>query len=185
MTNKPNNPPGFSDRLLYRLTGYLRCRVIRGNHGEPYLERYHLFRLPGGGGAYIHRFLASDPDRGLHDHPWKKARGMVLAGGYLEQRLEADEVTERMLGPGSINRLSGDDFHRIVLPDNHQAWTFFMHSAKIKDWGFLKFRTPGDKAFTPHEKLNKEGSHDNWWKTEVRGRHSEREPLDFTATAAQ
>ncbi|MEJ2214959.1 MAG: hypothetical protein P8Y20_13150, partial [Gammaproteobacteria bacterium] len=68
--------------VLYRFTGHLRCRIINGNHGEPYLERYHLFRLPGGGGVYIHRFIDSDPDRGLHDHPWKAAVSLILSGSY-------------------------------------------------------------------------------------------------------
>lgn len=167
----------LAGRLLYRLTGWLRCRIIRGNHGEPYLERYHLFRLPGGGGAYIHRFLDSDPDRGLHDHPWSRALGMVLSGGYLEQRLVNDEVREQRLGPGRLNRLTGSDFHRIVLPAKHEAWTFFMHTGKVKDWGFLTRAASGDQQFTPHEKANQEGSHADWWRKAPRGRHAPRQPL--------
>lgn len=163
-------------RFLYRLTGWLRCRIILGNQGEPYLERYHLFRLPGGGGAYIHRFLASDPDRGLHDHPWKKALGMVLSGGYLEQRLTDDKVVERKLRPGRINRLSGEDFHRIVLPGGREAWTFFMHTGTVKDWGFLTV-SEGGRSYTPHEQATHEGSHARWWKRSPRGRHSTREPM--------
>lgn len=163
-------------RLLFHITGWLRCRVIRGNQGEPYLERYHLFRLPGGGGAYIHRFLASDPDRGLHDHPWQRALGMVLSGGYLEQRLEDDAVIERILGPGRLNRLTGKDFHRIVLPGGREAWTFFMHSGTVKDWGFLSGTTDGERRYVPHEQATQEGSHARWWKTAPRGRNSTREP---------
>ena len=164
-------------RLLFRLSGWLRCRIIRGNHGEPYLERYHLFRLPGGGGAYIHRFLDSDPDRGLHDHPWRHALGLVLAGGYLEQRLVGSEVKERTVGPGHVNRLCGEDFHRIVLPGGTEAWTFFLHTGSVKDWGFLTTTAGGERAFTPHEALNPEGSHADWWKAAPRGRHARRQPL--------
>ncbi|WP_078456524.1 hypothetical protein [Solemya velum gill symbiont] len=167
----------FIDKLLYRFTGLLRCRIIRGNHGEPYLERYHLFRLPGGGGAYIHRFLASDPDRGLHDHPWDKAIGMVLAGGYTEERLEENKVVTRSLGPGAINRITATDFHRVVLPHQREAWTFFAHSKKHKDWGFLTNIGNSQESFTPHESVNSEGSHENWWINAARGRNSEREPL--------
>lgn len=164
-------------RFLYRMTGWLRCRIIPGNHGEPYLERYHLFRLPGGGGAYIHRFLDSDPDRGLHDHPWKRALGMVLAGGYLEQRLVDGEIRERIVRPGRLNRLRGDDFHRIVLPAQREAWTFFAHTGTVKDWGFLAEVTDGTRRFTPHEQLNTEGSHARWWRKAPRGRHAGRQPL--------
>lgn len=163
-------------RLLFRLTGHLRCRLIPGPQGEAYLERYHLFRLPGGGGAYLHRFLDSDPDRGLHDHPWRRALGIVLSGGYVEQRLVDDEVVERRLGPGRINALSGKDFHRIVLAPRHEAWTFFMHSGRVKDWGFIN-RTPDRTfSFTPHEQALTEGSHANWWQTAPPGRLAAREP---------
>lgn len=167
--------------FLYRLTGWLRCRVIRGNHGEPYLERYHVFRLPGGGGAYIHRFLDSDPDRGLHDHPWRRAIGVVLAGGYVEQRLVGDDIEERMLRPGRLNRLAGDDFHRIVLAGNTEAWTLFLHTASVKDWGFLTPSDDGTRKFTPHEAVNAEGSHADWWRTARRGRRTDRQPLALRA----
>lgn len=165
------------DRLLYRLTGLLPCRIIRGNQGEPYLERYHLFRLPGGGGAYIHRFLSSDPDRGLHDHPWDHALGIVLAGGYREERLQSDAVVVRDVRPGQINRLRGADFHRVILPHQHEAWTFFAHTRKRKDWGFLGKAADGGTRYVPHESVNTEGSHENWWQHSPRGRHAAREPL--------
>jgi hypothetical protein len=169
-------------RLLYRLTGLLRCRVIRGNHGEPYLERYHLFRLPGGGGVYLHRFLASDPDRGLHDHPWDRAMGLVLSGGYREQRFirndsEGERIVERLLGPGSFNRIRGDDFHRIVLPEEQEAWTLFGHSQKYKDWGFVNLGSAGHRHYQPHEAVTHEPEHRDWWHTAPRGRNAPREPL--------
>ncbi len=168
-------------RFLFRLTGWLRCRIIRGNHGEPYLERYHLFRLPGGGGAYIHRFLDSDPDRGLHDHPWRRALGIVLSGGYLEQRLVNDQVREQRLGPGRLNRLRGEDFHRVVLPNENEAWTFFVHTGRIKDWGFLTTDSAGGQVYTPHEDASQEGSHARWWRQAPRGRHTPRQPLAVRA----
>jgi hypothetical protein len=165
------------DKLLFNITALLRCRVIRGNHGEPYLERYHLFRLPGGGGAYIHRFLSSDPGRGLHDHPWDRALGVVLAGGYREQRLVDNQVVERDLVAGCVNRLRGADFHRIILPAQRQAWTLFMHSRKAGDWGFLTLRADGARDFMAHDQVNHEGRHHNWWKYAPRGRNAAREPL--------
>lgn len=168
-------------RLLYKLSGLLRCRIIRGNHGEPYLERYHLMRLPGGGGLYLHRFLASDPDRGLHDHPWDRAFGMVLSGGYREQRFARDgdgeRVVERLLRPGAVNRIRGEDFHRIVLPAEREAWTVFGHSRKYKDWGFVTLDAQGERRYQPHEKVTNEPDHQLWWRQAPRGRHQQRAPL--------
>ncbi|MEZ5739520.1 MAG: hypothetical protein R3E68_08760 [Burkholderiaceae bacterium] len=49
---------------LFNRSNRLACRVICDGD-QPYLERYFLFRRLGLT-AYLHRFVASDPDRGLH-----------------------------------------------------------------------------------------------------------------------
>ena len=67
------------ENLLFRFSGRLRCRFIDCEQGEPYLERYYLFGAFGWH-AYLHRFVDSDPDRGLHDHPWSRALSLVLTG---------------------------------------------------------------------------------------------------------
>lgn len=181
MQDNPIRKPSIFALLLYRLSGWLRCRIINGNNGEPYLERYALLRLPGGRSLYLHRFLESDPDRGLHDHPWHRALGLVLSGGYKELRLESidgrDQVTERFLGPGSLNRIAGEDFHRIVLPERREAWTLFMHGPKVKNWGFLALDESGDRVYHDHEEVSNEAGHAQWWRTAPRGRRLERAPL--------
>ncbi len=165
-------------RLLYRLTGHLRCRIINGNHGEPYLERYHLLRLPGGGGVYIHRFIDSDPDRGLHDHPWKAAVSLILTGGYRELRLDESnhkkKVVDRILKAWRLNILRGDDFHRIVLTDKQPVWTLFAHTGKYKDWGFLEVTGDRQAIYTAHDAVTNENAHSLWWKTAPRGKMTAR-----------
>ncbi len=159
-------------RLLLRLSGWLRCRVIDGNDGQPYLERYHLLRLPGGGGVYLHRFLASDPDRGLHDHPWRRAVGLILSGSYDELRLEGQKVVSRRLGPGRLNRISGNHFHRIVLPEaGQETWTLFAHGGKVKEWGFLRIDDQGEPHYVDHRDAGPEPAHRQWWRHAPRGRH--------------
>jgi len=184
MSSAPNpspKSPSLLARLLFKLSGRLRCRIIRGNFGEPYLERYHLLRLPGGGGLYLHRFLASDPDRGLHDHPWDRAFGMVLSGGYRELRFaghdDGEQVVARELRPGAINRIRGEDFHRIVLPAEREAWTLFGHTRKYKDWGFVTLGEAGERRYQPHDVVTNDGDHHQWWRTAPRGRQLERAPL--------
>jgi len=173
-------------RFLFHFSGLLRCRIINGNHGEPYLERYHLFRLPGGYSVYLHRFLASDPDRGLHDHPWNKAMGFILSGSYSELRLNKksnkakDEanVIERHFHPGNTNHIRGNDFHRIILEQNKQVWTLFSHGPKIKNWGFLEFDEEGNQQFNPHESVANESNHENWWQHSPRANTLQRtEPI--------
>jgi len=158
------------DNLLQRITDRLPCRMIDGEQGEPYLERYYLASLDRiglkGWHAYLHRFVDSDPDRGLHDHPWGYALSLVLTGGYDEHRFAKgcsaagqDRTLTRRLRPGRINRLRGEDYHRVVLRGGRPAWTLFMHGPRIKGWGFLRngdYRAMANSA--------SEFRHRDWWK---------------------
>lgn len=161
--------------LLFRITSYCRCRIINGPDQTPYLERYHLFRLPFGYQAYLHRFVASDPGRGLHNHPWNRAISLVLSGQYEEIRMANargdHEIQTRRIGAGHLNWIDGSIFHRINLINNTESWTLFVHGPKVKNWGFLK--TGGHRhAFHDHDSLLDAGSSPLWWKTAPR-------PVDY------
>lgn len=154
-------------RLLFRLSAHLPCRVINGPDGEPYLERYHLLRLPFGVHLYLHRFVASDPGRSLHDHPWRHALGVMLSGGYEEVRMRGagqnNRLQQRFLAGGRINYISGATFHRINLPQGGEAWTLFIHSGKRKNWGFID--TTDQQHFMPHQQVVEARQHFQWWKS--------------------
>jgi hypothetical protein len=165
----PFTPHGpVLERLLLRLTARLPCRCIDGDHGEPYLERYYLFGAFGWH-AYLHRFVDSDPDRGLHDHPWGRAVSLVLVGGYDELRPAGPSpggpVARRRLRPGRLNRLRGEDFHRVVLREGRPAWTLFLHDRRVKGWGFWEA-----DGFNPRARDAAEFHHRDWWKTAPDGR---------------
>ena len=153
--------------LLYRITARLPCRFIDGEEGEPYLERYYLWGAFGWH-AYLHRFLESDPDRGLHDHPWNRAVSLVLSGGYDEQRSsdgDPDLIRVRTVRPFRLNFLRGDDFHRVVLRDGRAAWTFFVHGPRTKGWGFMR-----GGRFRPMAGSAGEFRHRDWWKEAQKGK---------------
>lgn len=162
--------------LLMLITARLPMRII--NDGKrPYLERYYLGTLFGWR-FYLHRFVGSDPDRGLHDHPWLTAYSLILSGWYWE---ELRTGTRRVRW---LNRLTGDTFHRVVLPKypdydglhergflmvEQPCWTLFCHRvARVKPWGFLKPIEGevdiGAQVFIPHQYL-REGNQDQWWLT--------------------
>jgi hypothetical protein len=166
------------ERLLFRLTNHLPCRVIDGEHGEPYLERYYLFGLAGWH-VYLHRFVDSDPDRGLHDHPWSSALSLVLSGGYDELRADTlGAVNCRSIRPGRINRLSGETYHRIVLR-GRPAWTLFAHGPRSKGWGFLR-----DGRYRAMAHNAAEFRHRDWWKQAPNGRAVRRKAAHHTAPRA-
>lgn len=139
---------GYSNWLNFInwLAMHLRCRVIDGPGGEPYLVRFYLFGFFGLR-FYLHRFLDSDPDRGLHDHPWLWARALVLAGGYDELVMQDYGKDQDYIGiatmerrAGRINCIAADTFHRIVMPaDAKETWTLFCHGRRVKGWGFLHY----------------------------------------------
>jgi hypothetical protein len=93
----------------------------------------------------LHRFVASDPGRGLHNHPWKHALSLVLSGTYEETRMldsRADNVLHsRWLRPGRFNFISGDIFHRVNIPQDRECWSLFVHAPKAKSWGFSSKNT--------------------------------------------
>ncbi len=190
-------------RFLYWLTARLPCRIINGENGEPYLERYFLLRLFGLT-AYIHRFVDNDPDRGLHDHPWGRALSLVLAGQYHELRANqvllsphaTPDIRVRLLKPGRFNAIRGDDFHRIILHWNHtnrthaEAWTLFVHGARTKGWGFIQPSIRADfrkhrpvviwsagalPVYRPYT-LTRHGPAENWHRTAPKGREWNRAP---------
>lgn len=160
--------------VLFRLSSYLRCRVIRGANQQPYLERYHLLRLPFGIHIYLHRFVASDPGRALHNHPWHSALSLVLSGEYEETRLgdgrSNNSLYKRKIRAGHLNFISGRIYHRINLPPGQQAWTLFIHTASHRSWGFLDTQER-QFSYTDHNMALKTESNPLWWKTALRPLH--------------
>lgn len=161
----------LTNRLLFKLSAYLRCRIIHGPDQQPYLERYHLLRLPFGIHIYLHRFVASDPGRALHNHPWHSALSLVLCGQYDETRLgggnQNNKLIKRNFHSGSLNYISGKIYHRINLPPGREAWTLFIHTASHRCWGFLN---TDDRQFSysDHNLVVKADSNPSWWKTALR-----------------
>lgn len=161
--------------LLYWLSGRLPCCII-SDGDKPYLERYYLFTALGVR-FYLHRFVESDPDRGLHDHPWPWAFSIILAGSYEEHRRSGARTVRW------FNWLTGDNFHRVVLHrylntnEPRHVWTMFAHrTRRTKEWGFLREEwdclspTYRRISYRPH----KPGIEECWWRTVPRGRDEAR-----------
>ena len=156
------------NRILFKLSSYCRCRIINGPDKAPYLERYHLLSLPFGCQIYLHRFIASDPGRGLHNHPWQSACSFLLSGRYEEIRMadaiEYNQLQSQTIEAGSFNWINGSEFHRINLIDDAECWTLFVHGAKAKSWGFLQ-QNQQRYAFHDHHKILQQPTNSRWWKT--------------------
>lgn len=129
-------------------------RVINRDH-DPYLSRYTLHECVDGGHVYLHYFHRGDADHELHNHPWA-GTSVILSGGYVEERREPDgaggyRIVERMFGPGGVNIVEPDTFHRIDLIDPVKGcWTLFSTSKRVQSWGFWD-RNSG--VFTPWREM--------------------------------
>lgn len=162
-------------QTLERLSRSLRVKRIMAetaiaNERAPLFDRYFLFhfrlwRLEIY--AYLHHYWRSDPDRGPHDHPWRWAIALPLAGGYVEERFEgfnedSSARTElRHRRPGLPYLLTARTFHRVLISRrriHHDAyetrlggavtsWSLFVHGAFCKGWGFWRrFDTVDDSV---------------------------------------
>jgi hypothetical protein len=125
---------------LARLAGCLPSRVITAGGDEPYLYKYLVWQSSEGKDSvrvHLHRFVRSDEDRELHNHPWRWAVSLVLAGGYREERrvLAGDTVYRRRVSPGSVNVITNWTYHRVDLLDE-ECWTLFVSGPVVGSWGF-------------------------------------------------
>ena len=135
-------------RLLYFITGFMKCRLIHSDNGRPYLERYYVGKFFGRY-YFLHRFVNPHSDEWLHDHPYDRATSRVLAGGYRERRARLlgtyacypdgyDRLVDLVMKPDRYvtrsNSLRRGDFHQIVAIEP-ETWTLFSHGEWAGDWG--------------------------------------------------
>ena len=172
--------------MLIKLTNFLPVKVIRDDRGVPFLYRYHLFALTNDGpGMCIHRFVNSDPDRGYHDHPWKHAISFILAGSY-EERIYTgligtnnNEYKVKNRHKWSFNYLNGNDFHRVMVPENSDVWTLFAFGKRSKCWGMINFK--GEYSPMSEQISDADGG---WWNFVKKGLYLHlRKPLDGNIVA--
>lgn len=152
----------FTERILDRL---FEKRVIVNCDHDPYLHRWYVIRTERIG-LFVHKFVRSDEDRALHDHPWSFLV-IPLWGGYIEHsdrelndlekwgRVEVwsccpkagfDELkrmldervpVQRRVWPIISMRYRNTKFrHRVELVKERPSWSLFFRFKKIREWGF-------------------------------------------------
>lgn len=81
--------------------------------------------------VYLHRFLRSDDDRALHDHPWDN-RSWVIDGEYREVTQDGQSLLRH--AGDSIERRA-IEAHRVELVAG-PAVTLFFTGPIVRQWGF-------------------------------------------------
>jgi hypothetical protein len=108
---------------------------VVGGHVDPYLYRWYLIPRNKFLNIYLHKFLRSDDDRALHDHPWVNA-SFLLRGEYTEHTIKAGGIHFReLLSEGDFRiRWSGKMAHRVEV--SKPCWTLFITGPAYREWGF-------------------------------------------------
>lgn len=129
-----------------------RPHLVIGGEDNPYLIRRFLIPRNRLLNIYLHKFVRSDDDRALHDHPWWFV-SLVLKGGYWEHRGGRLIGVKSWRAPGSLAFRRPGELHRVELertleyaspgtvwfePYVHErpCWTLVVTGPRMRSWGF-------------------------------------------------
>ena len=113
--------------------GFLTVRRISGLDGSDYLIRRYLLPRNRVLNVYLHKFLGSDDDRALHDHPWYSFS--LLLKGRMIEHLPDDR--KRTIIARKLTIRPPEFQHRIELPAGETAVTLFVTGPAVRNWGFV------------------------------------------------
>ena len=107
---------------------------IIGGAETPYVLRWWVIPRNKFFNIYLHKFLRSDDDRALHDHPWVNL-SILLEGSYIEHSILQGGV-ERAVHryAGEFKFRSPKSAHRIEI--DKPCWTLFITGPVVRTWGF-------------------------------------------------
>lgn len=112
-----------------------RPDVVIGGPDNPYLHRWYMIPRNPVLNVYLHKFLRSDDDRALHDHPWVNL-SVLLRGEYTEHTIAAGGVNYRKVyRTGDWKFRWPTDAHRIELHDGSSI-SLFVTGPRVRTWGF-------------------------------------------------
>jgi hypothetical protein len=145
------------NRLIDKLIAWAEARepsIYIGGPADPYLIRWTLLPRNPIFNVYLHKFMRSDDDRALHDHPWC-SMSVLIRGRYREHTIAKGGIHKRReYGTGSVIFRLGGNAHRVEVDE--PVWTLFFIGPRYRDWGFhcpeqgwihwQAFTVPGDEG---------------------------------------
>jgi hypothetical protein len=107
---------------------------IIGGADHPYLLRWWIIPRNRFFNIYLHKFLRSDDDRALHDHPLLNV-SYLLAGGYVEHTIPQGGVqVAKKYAAGDLKFRRAVAAHRIEI--DKPCWSLFITGPVVREWGF-------------------------------------------------
>lgn len=133
-------------RAPRKIVNWLRIRMLRieakrrpdfiiGKPGDDYLRRWFVIPRNRFFNVYLHRFIRSDDDRALHDHPWVNM-SLLLIGQYVEHTIPQGGIQLRRLYKAGDLKFRGPRYaHRVELTDG-PCLSLFITGPRVREWGF-------------------------------------------------
>ena len=107
---------------------------VIGGRDDPYMLRWWVIPRNRFFNVYLHKFLHSDDDRALHDHPWINC-SYLLEGTYVEHSILAGGVHRVVrYSAGDVKFRRARTAHRIEI--EKPCWSLFITGPVIREWGF-------------------------------------------------
>lgn len=119
------------DRIGRFLNLLFKGKVIRNCDYQLYLYRWYVIRTEPFA-LFVHRFVRSDEDRALHDHPWNFIV-IPIWRGYREHNVKGVRRVLPILG---IRYRRARYRHKVELIDGKPAWSLFIRFRYRRVWGF-------------------------------------------------
>lgn len=147
--------------------------VVSAPDGDPYLYRWHVIPRNDFANVYLHVQVASDVDRGLHDHQYDN-QSVILAGAYREVVQDhppygSPRTLERR--EGQVIHRRAELAHRLILPsDVPYAMTLFTTGPRIREWGFwmpARDHTGRPAKWFPWEEVTRQVEDGKWVHNEL------------------
>jgi hypothetical protein len=107
-------------------------KVPIGPDADPLMWRWQILRIGRLPRIFVHKFLRSDYDRALHNHPWAFV-SVLLKGEYFEHT-ENGVIHRR--APSVVYRPITHR-HRVELIEDRPCWTLFLTGPECQRWGFF------------------------------------------------
>lgn len=130
--------PRIVTRLRTLVLGYVGDRpadFIIGGAERPYMFRWWVIPRNKLFNIYLHRFVRSDDDRSLHDHPWLNC-SVLLEGEYTEHTIAAGGVAHHAIyRTGTLKFRRAIAAHRVELHAG-PCLSLFITGPVIREWGF-------------------------------------------------
>lgn len=116
---------------------------------EGYLKRWWIIPRNKWFNIYLHKFVGSDDDRALHDHPWHSI-SICFSGELWEAREYPQGTFCHRIKNWLPYFRKATLMHRMILK-SETAWTLFITGPVIREWGFRKRH--GDRDWMKHDEF--------------------------------